>query len=837
MNGRTLLSQPYVVKPELTPANSSARRKYHRDDSRLLVNHSDKDLEFLLLGPLQVWRGSTAVAVSGRRERVILAMLLLDVGNTVQMTRLIDAVWDEAPPKTARTQVHICVANLRQRLYSANATQPIQTRPSGYALDVPPAAVDVVRFRQMVSHGRLLAQVHRFEEAATAYRKALALWRGESAAADTESMPVQAAAVRFNEERITSITECIDLELRLGRHRQLLGELQQLAVEYPLREAIHGQLMVALYRDGRQAEALDVYRRAHRTLVDEHGVDPGEELRRLAHAVLENDPMLGAFEDQPAVLTTGRYGLADVALPLVRPNVVPRQLPLATDVVGRLGVANDIIVRLRVDGRSPSAEMPLSVIVGPPGVGKSALALWVAFRLRDHYPDGQLYVDLHGASADPVDPADALRNLLHAIGVPDTEIPDRIDERASLYRSTLSERRVLVVLDDAADVEHVASLLPNGPSCAVLITSRSASLALYDAQYHRLGTLDQTSGLTMLAGVVGEQRIAQEPVAAARLTTLCGHLPLALRVVAAKLSVRRHWRLDHMVERLSDERRRLDELEINGMAGVRSSIAQSMRMIAPDSRTLLFLLADLGAVNFASWVAGPLVGEHIDLGVAAFEELLDASLVEIQEEAGDRTRYRLHDLIRVFALERLNAEYSEQHVVQARTRLLTAWRAITRVAAERLHQASEAARVCAARELSEAAWADRLIGDEPRAWLRSERANLVRAIALATHMRLDSLCLDLAEAVLLLCDAQADRDLSGVVLDNALASIERSGNHIALLPNLGFLDKNHDHESRGRLRVATRHRPEPAVTTNSHPRVITSCGEATSTSAQIRRPA
>jgi hypothetical protein len=310
--------------------------------------------------------------------------------------------------------------------------------------------------------------------------------------------------------------------------------------------------------------------------------------------------------------------------------------------------------------------------------------------------------------------------------------------------------------------------------CATIVTSRSASLALLDARCHRLGMLDRESGLALLSQVAGGHRVRQEDAAAAELVELCGGLPLALRAVGAKLAVRRQWRLAHLARLLRDERRRLDEMEINGMGGVRPSIARSILALEAQSRTLLLLLADLGVDAFAGWVAGPLLGADAPVHVPALEGLVDASLIEVHASHGDRTRYSLHPLIRIYASERLHAEVRADRRRQARMLLLTATLKLVRTAAAHL-PCDCVSPSPPTLSRAEADRIDPLVVRDPRAWFTVERTNLVAAVHRAERMQAADLCRELATAVMVLCELPRDRGTAGSVLASATAAAQRAG--------------------------------------------------------------
>lgn len=711
-------------------------------------------LTFGLLGPLEVTAAGESVAIGGTRQRIVLATLLLEAEQVIPTERLITAVWDDEPPATARTQIQICISRLRARLEELGAPGVITTHESGYRIRPPEDAFDLARFRRLLANGRDAARRHDRADAAASLRAALGLWRG-AAAAGVPSRVVQAAAIRLDEERLAVTGECVDLELTLGRHREVIGELRSLVAAQPLRGKFYAQLMLALYRDGRQAEALEVYRDAHRVLVEEHGLDPSSELRALERAILDNDPA--------------------VALPVVETqDIIPRQLPApAKGFVARSETVAEIRRTLSAAGANH-----VIVVSGPPGVGKTALVLHAAYATDELFVDGQLYAHLRGSDARPVPPEQVLNQFLRALGVAPAALPGDVDELAALYRSRLAERRVLVVLDDVAGAWQMERLVPGGSRGAVLVTSRSALPGLHGAHRFDLDVFSPEDSMLLLSHVLGDERVRAEPAAAATVATSCGHLPLALQIAAAKLSVRRHWQIARMAGRLGDESRRLDELSLDG-AGVRASISVSFEALGVSPRRLLLLLGALGAADFAGWVAGPLLDVDTYDGADILDELVDARLVEVQQGAGHRARYRLHDLVGVFARELLVAEVPAGERAAAQHRLLRCWLFLARHAHRREYGGEFTVLHSQAPFWSlPAEVLDELLAD-PIDWFESEQANLVNAVRLAAELNVHELCWDLAVTSVTFFETRVHREDWRQTHEVALAAALRSGDQRA----------------------------------------------------------
>jgi DNA-binding SARP family transcriptional activator len=721
-------------------------------------------MELRILGPLEVLASGEHVALGGPRPRILLAVLALEANCVVPVERLVDAVWDESPPPTARSQLQMCVSGLRRTLAVTKLADAIVTRPPGYLLRVPPGELDAEVFDGMVASARIAAEAGRMAEAADGLHDALGLWRGP-VLAGVSGRVVQAGTTRLEERRLHTLEERIRLDLQLGRHDDLVGELRSLVADYPLHERLRADLMLALYRSGRPVEALDAYRKARQTLIQELGIEPGEELHRLERAILSRRPEL----DLVAPVRAGGGPNAD-------PTVVPRQLPHdIADFTGRDRLIS--LIHGMVTGSGPEREaLPVVGVAGPGGVGKSTLAVHAAHLLSADFPDGQLYAKLqHGDR--PVGPAEVLGRFLLALGVAGTAVPDGLDERAEMYRSRVADKRILVVLDDGADESQVVPLLPGTAACAVIITSRVRLTGLAGAYHIGVGVLDTAAGVTLLGRIAGSDRVRAEPESAAALAALGGGLPLALRIVGARLASRPHWKLSRMVERLRDETGRLDELE-HANLGVRASISLSYVGLPGAAQQLLRRLAVLDAPDFAGWVAAALLDISLERAEDVLERLADAQLLLAGlDGATGVVRYRFHDLIRVFARERLAAEEPPAEVRAAGVRALEAWLAL----AEGAHRGeyggdNSILHGGAARWPVPVDLAARLL-EKPLAWLESERAGLVAAVRQAGSWDLDELCWDLALTSMTLFEAKNYFTEWWDTTEVALAATRRAGNH------------------------------------------------------------
>ncbi|WP_435206683.1 BTAD domain-containing putative transcriptional regulator [Micromonospora sp. bgisy143] len=588
-------------------------------------------MRFRILGPLEISGAGRTLTVTAARQRVVLGTLLLDANCVVSTAQLADALWDDAPPTTARGQVQICVSALRKTLTGLGLPDRIVTRPPGYLIEVADGDLDLHYFDRLVLAGQQALAESRLDDAAEALSAALALWRG-SALAGVESQAVRAAAARLDERRLAVIEDWLDVELHRGRHQHVVGELRELLAAHPLRERLHAQHMRALSGAGRPAEALAAYRAARRTFLDELGLEPGGELRRLERAILTD-----GRADEPA---------DDVPVP----PAVPRLLPAdPAELTGRDEPLRMVRTAL---GDGGTTSVPVVAISGPVGVGKSTLAVRAAHALAPEYPDGQLYLRLLDADGRPVPPEAALERFLRALGLSGDALPDGLDERAERYRDRIAGRRVLVVLDDVTHERQVLPLLPGATGAGVLITSRRRLTGLTGARLIHLDPLGVDDSVRLLATALGRPRLASDPAGAAALAGLCDGLPLALRIVAARLAARPHWTVAQLAGRLRDEARRLDELTFGGL-DVRARLATSYATLSPAARLLFRSLGALPDADLPVALTGRLPGCAGHSVEDALEELVDAQLVEV---GPDPTRYRLSGLIRLYAAERLASD-------------------------------------------------------------------------------------------------------------------------------------------------------------------------------------
>jgi DNA-binding SARP family transcriptional activator len=696
-------------------------------------------MRFRLLGPLEVWAGEDWQGIGAPKWRSVLAALLVNAGQIVPADVLINEVWGETPPAKAGNLISIYVLRLRRLLGDTDSTLLV-TRAPGYLLRLAPGDTDVQVFESLVREGGRAYAAGDPERAAAQLAEALALWRGSPLADVPATALVDTEARRLADLRLDAAELRIKAELACGSHAQVIPELRRLLADHSLRENLWLLLMQALDGAGRHAEALDVYGQARSVIAEELGVDPGAELRQFyARLLAEDEERASGTGDAPGSISAGAMPPSSgpprpspAPAEAERPRSVPVPAQLPADVADFTGRGDQVKHLCDVLSSASADDDPgvvrIALVAGSGGLGKTSLAVHAAHRVRASFPDGQLYVDLLGATPQPLPAADVLARFLRDLDVDGREIPVDEDERAARYRSVLAGRRILVVLDNARDAAQVRPLLPGSASCAVLVTTRSRMPDLASTRLVDLNVLDDDEALALFTRVVGDERAAAEPEATAELLLACAGLPLAIRICAARLATRRGWAIRSMANRLRDEHRRLDELRAGDLA-VRASFQVSFASLptsaGPDGippADAFRLLGLWQGPSISSTAAAALFGTRGYLAEDALEALVDTHLLE----STSPDRYKFHDLLRVYSSERAVADLSAQVRDAAIGRLLgwymrTADAAATAVAPRRYNVPMEAPTEDDAPPLSFAT------SDEALAWYDGERANLVAA--------------------------------------------------------------------------------------------------------------
>ena len=591
------------------------------------------------------------VDIARRRERSLLAVLLLSPNTAIPTRRLIHLLWDGEPGEHAGSALHSHISRLRGLLRTAGGegygVDLLRDR-TGYRIQVAPDLVDIARFRALLDTARGTADP---AGRAESLRAALALWRGQ-ALSDTSDWLREQLGLELEELRLAALEERIETDLALGRHADVLPELFVLAAAHPLRQRLIRLHMLALHRAGRSVEALDVYARTRLALADQLGLDPGAELVLLQDEILQNQQAAARRE---AVIATAP---------------VPAQLPRTP---GHFTGRYDELARLDELAAQHESDGRVLLIAGPPGMGKTALAVHWTHQIKANFPDGQLFVDLRGndqVSALPT--SRAVAQFLRALGVPPDRVPVDEPEQIALYRSIISDRRVLVVLDNAGSAEQVLPLIPPAPSGLALITSRQRLSSLrteFAVGSVVLDVLDEADAVTLLAQSIGDKEATEGREALAELARLCGRLPLALRIAASKLTAGRQ-PVRQIVGDLTDQRGRLAELATDDAArSVRAAFASAYHGLSPAAaRAFRMLGLHPGATIWPELLA-TMTGSDLSAARQALAELAATHLVT---EVGGRG-CRSHDLIRLFASECAEQEETPESRAEAIDRMLSWW--------------------------------------------------------------------------------------------------------------------------------------------------------------------
>ncbi|WHM40627.1 BTAD domain-containing putative transcriptional regulator [Streptomyces sp. BPTC-684] len=587
--------------------------------------------------------GGSVVGGGPPQQQATLAALALRAGHVVPLHELMSAVWGEAAPGSAVMILRTYVWRLRKILESGGCDpQALASVNDGYRLAVPPESVDAFRAEQLAADAARAREAGRHDEAAALLAEAVALWRGEPLAGVPGPFAEQQRS-RLSELRRQLLEERFALDLLLGRHTQVIPELTAFIGEQPLRERPYGFLMRALYAAGRQGDALAVFGAAREVLAAELGLDPGPELRTLHQRILAGDAELVAPAQAPAASPSTREEAAEAGG--AGPAYLPRPAQLPADIADFSGRAATLSALCEALADQDRTALAVATVSGMGGIGKSALALRVAHRVKEEFPDGQLYADLRGTGAEPADPGAVLASFLAALGVARQEVPGSVEDRARLFRTVLDGRRVLLLLDDARDTAQVKPLLPGAVHCAVVVTSRAHLAGVPSGTHVQLTEFTPAEALSLLRHVVGAHRIDQEEAAAVALVGACAHLPLAVRIVAARLAARPGWTVAYLLARLADERRRLSELRADDLA-VSAVFELGYRQLTARQAMVFRSLAPVAWPSIGLSAAAAALGLGESESETLLEALVDAALLE-SPEAG---RYRYHELGRDFAL-------------------------------------------------------------------------------------------------------------------------------------------------------------------------------------------
>lgn len=698
-----------------------------------------------VLGPLLVRDDDVIVPIPAAKQRIVLVALLTQANQVVSLDGLAEAIWGADPTPSARATIRNYVRRLRQILGDTKGLR-IVTRDPGYLVEVSDDDCDLLAFTRLYQRGLAAAAEGAWQEAADVLGSALLLWRGEPLADIPSPVLCDREIPRLKGMRLRAAETSIEAQLRLGRSEEVLADLERLVVEHPLRERLRAQLMLALYRCARQADALAAYQTTRLVLAEEIGVEPGPELRELHARILRNDP------DLLPPVDTAESDRAAQAASAVPETVVPYQLPTALPRIS--GRVAELKVLSGMVG-TPQDGTTISVISGSAGVGKTTLALRWAHDAAAHFPDGLLYADLGGFSPleRAVSPEETIRQFLDVFNVPVNRIPKDLTAQSALYRSLLATKRVLVVLDNARDVGQVRPLLPAGAACRAVVTSRSplaGLVAVEGARPVHLDVLSEDEASELLNGRLGVERTSAEPDASTALIRLCGGLPLALSIVAARAAARPGLPLASLLSELRDERRRLDALDAGDpTTSVRSVFSWSYRALSASAAHLFRMLGLHVGTDVSVTAAASLAGIPVAEARRALGELADAHMV-LQQTAD---HYGLHDLLRVYATDRATAEEAEPARHAAIRRLLDHYLLTADEAVSRIRPRHRQVRpLTPAPGTAVAPLAD---AESAGAWFQIEHGNLIAAVASAAALGFDEHAWQLPATLTFYLDSRA----------------------------------------------------------------------------------
>ncbi|MGY1497563.1 AfsR/SARP family transcriptional regulator [Streptomyces sp. QTS52] len=646
------------------------------------------EVRFAVLGTVRAWRAGTELHTGPPQQQALLAVLLASAGLPVSLHEMVNLLWGGSAPPTAANVIRRHIGSVRRMIEPALPRmapgQWLLGDGGGYRIDVDARSLDVLHFRELYAQAREARDTGRTERAVDRYAKALQLWRGPAAAGVGAEVRGHPLFTHLDNERLTVAKEAADLTLRLGDAEPILGALQSLTDQHRLDEPLHSRLILAQAMSGRQAEALEVFHGLRDRLRDELGVRPSAGLSQAHQRVLAGSPLAPQAPVPPVAAEPTRQGTPTSPFPR------PAQLPAApSHFVGRDAETERLLSHVSAHSSAPSSDsstsdspsdggattgsraLIISAIGGMAGVGKTTLALHLAHQIADRYPDGQLYVNLRGFDLNgaATTPAEAIRGFLENLGIPPRRIPDELDAQAALYRSLLATRRVLVLLDNARDAEQVRPLLPGSAGSLVLITSRNQLTSLVAAHGAHPLTLDVISAEGAREALVrrlGTDRVDNEPEATETIISLCGRLPLALSVIAARVLMNPHLPLSAMAAQLQEADGSLDAFQsMDHFSDVRAVFGWSYRTLTDATARLFRLLSLHPGATFDTRSAAALAGLTPRGTRTLLDELVRAHLVGVEQH----DCHRLHDLLRAYGREATEAEDTQSDRDAAKERL------------------------------------------------------------------------------------------------------------------------------------------------------------------------
>jgi len=779
-----------------------------------------------VLGPVTAWRGEREVNAGQPRQLAVLGLLAMRANRVVSRGELVDAVWGDQPPASAESGIYTYVAGLR-RVLEPDRPRPAPDRSQrvparvlvsaggGYMLRLDPGCLDSEQFEHCIGRARSLRVSGDLAGGVQAIDEALALWRGLPFAGVPGPF-AEAERLRLRELRTAAAEERADLLLARGQGAEVVPDLTALVAEHPLRERAHGLLMIALYRCGRQAEALQVFRNARERLAEDLGIDPGSELTRIHQQVLAMDAGLDRPAVSPVVLDVPSSALAAHArnadhpaesgstYPLAGSAPAPAQVPPeAAGFAGREAELHQLHAMLPAAGAPAPAQPPVAIITGTAGVGKTTMAIRFVRQVAPRFPDGQLYVNLRGfdASGSPVEPETALRGFFEAFGVPPRQVPGSVEAQTGLFRSLVEGKRMLLLLDNARSTEQVRPLLPGSPGCMVVITSRSQLTGLIVAEGARPLPLDVLHGAEareLLIRRLGPDRVAAEPAAVAELIDQSAGLPLALTVTCARAVTRPRAALADLAAELRDARGRLDALETDDVAtDLRAVFSWSYQRLSPRAARMFRLLGVHPGPDFSAAAAASLAGISLPAARAALAELTRASLLT-EDAVG---RFGCHELLRAYAAERAAEDESPDERAAARRRLADHYLRTAYAGSSRAYPGRSPVTLPAA--LPDVVPEEFASYDAVLAWFGAEHRVLHAVMAMAAEAGLDEYCWKLAWYWSPLLKRRGPYHEVAALQRKALTSAQRLGDPVGLAnvhydlghvsTRLGDFDAAHEH--------------------------------------------
>ncbi|MFG3703450.1 BTAD domain-containing putative transcriptional regulator [Micromonospora sp. NPDC047670] len=702
---------------------------------------------FRVLGPVELQTGTGHVALTGK-QGALLTILLLNANHVVSVRRLAELLWGEPLPSSPASRIRTLVSDLRKTCLAAG-DDLIHTQRPGYLLRLEPDRLDLTTFLDRVARAREAAAEGDPTSAVIRYDEALSLWRG-APLEGVDGPFVQAEAVRLGELRLQAVEERASALLATGRHAEAITELTAVITDHPLREPAHGQLMTALYRSGRRADALAVYRRLRDRVSAELGLEPESELQRLHQRILSSDSTLAPARTTPDPADTAPAPTDTTPEPPrhaprgpVAPVPVPRQLPAPPPhFIGRERERAELD---RLVDDSTTNSVAIAAISGTGGMGKTSLALHWAHDNLELFPDGQLYVDLHGfdPTGGPLPSHVALRHFLGSLGVPAAAMPVGEVAQSGLYRSLVAGRRLLVVLDNARDVAQVEPLLPGSPSCTVVITSRNRLPGLNatrGASLIGLDALTRAEAHRLLRRQLDGSRAAEDPDSVAILVEHTGGLPLAIGVLAARAAMHPGFPLSVLAKELSNPSTRLDALQTGDLnTDLRATFAASYEALDAATARLITLLGLTPWPDISLRSAAALAGLPTSRTRVLLDHLEAANLIH-QRRPG---RYRMHDLVRLYAAERAQSDRPDHERAEALTRLIDSYVYTASVADRVLNPG----RPLATRIFPERAQDEFEDAASAWAWFEDEQLSLIAVQQLAVKLGMDEAVWRLAWAM------------------------------------------------------------------------------------------